>query len=163
MQTPPIIFAFIDSQNLNLAIKDCGWELDFKRFRIHLKDRYGVEKAFLFLGYISGNQGLYEHLKKAGYHLIFKPTLDSGHGIIKGNCDAELVLHTMIQYPNFDQAIIVSGDGDFYCLIEYLIEQKKIFKVGVPNMKKYSSLLRKFRQFFFYVTDLRHKLEYQKR
>ena len=26
-------YVFIDSQNLNLSIKDCGWELDFARFR----------------------------------------------------------------------------------------------------------------------------------
>ncbi len=42
-------YAFIDSQNLNLSIKDQGWALDFKRFREYLKDKYGVIKAFLFI------------------------------------------------------------------------------------------------------------------
>jgi hypothetical protein len=45
-------YAFIDSQNLNLSIQEQGWKLDFGRFRTYLKDQYGVEKAFLFIGYI---------------------------------------------------------------------------------------------------------------
>ncbi|MBU1256198.1 NYN domain-containing protein, partial [Patescibacteria group bacterium] len=56
---------------------------------------------------------------------------------------AELVLHTMIQYENYDKAIIVSGDGDFHCLIEYLDKKNKLLKILVPT-GHYSSLLRKF-------------------
>ena len=93
------IYAFIDSQNLNLAIRDQDWELDFKRFRVYLKDKYKVDQAFLFIGYIPGNEALYTELQKAGYIVIFKPTLEV-KGRIKGNVDAELVLHTMIEYEN---------------------------------------------------------------
>ena len=118
-------YAFIDSNNLNLAIKDCGWELDFARFYIYLKDKYKMKKAFLFIGYVTGNEALYTFLQKVGYIVVFKPTLEykkRGEIYTKGNVDAELVLHTMIEYPNYDKAIIVSGDGDFHCLIEYLKE-----------------------------------------
>ncbi len=45
-------YAFIDSQNLNLSILSLGWKLDFARFRVYLNEKYGVEKAFLFIGYI---------------------------------------------------------------------------------------------------------------
>ena len=45
-------FAFIDSQNLNLAIRSLGWKLDFKRFRIYLEEKYGVKKAYLFIGFM---------------------------------------------------------------------------------------------------------------
>ena len=37
----PVIYAFIDSQNLNLAIRDMGWKIDFARFRIYLNEKYG--------------------------------------------------------------------------------------------------------------------------
>lgn len=85
-------------------------------------------------------------------------------GQIKGNCDAELVLHTMIEFENFEKALIISGDGDFHCLIEYLEMKEKLLKVGIPNKRKYSSLLKKFRKtYFFYVSDLRQKLNYKKR
>jgi len=160
---PQKIYAFIDSQNLNLAIQDAGWNLDFKRFYISLRDKYKVKKVYLFIGYIAGNENLYTALQNIGYIVVFKPTLERKDGVIKGNCDAELVLHCMVEYPNFDKAIIVSGDGDFHCLIEYLEDQGKLLKVGIPNKRKYSALLRKFARYFFFVSDFRKNLEYKKK
>ena len=161
MSKEPGIYAFIDSQNLNLAILDQEWELDFVRFRRYLKDKYKVEKAFLFIGYVPGNEALYTSLQEAGYIVIFKPTLaykkkEVVH--VKGNVDAELVLHAMIQFPHYNKAMIVSGDGDFHCLIEYLEEQKRLHSVLIPNPKKFSALLRKFRSHFIFIHLLQKKL-----
>lgn len=156
------IYAFIDSQNLNLGIKRCGWKLDFQKFFVYLQDKYRVEKAFLFIGYIPKNEWLYNDLKNAGYQLIFKPTQygqNMSKKVVKGNVDAELVLHTMLQYPDYDKAMIVSGDGDFYCLIEYLCIQKKLGYIAIPDSKKFSALLRIYRPYFFFVDKLRKKLE----
>lgn len=153
-------YAFIDSQNLNLAIRKQGWVLDFKRFYIYLKDKYKIKKVFLFIGYVAGNEALYTYLQRVGYILIFKPTLPEGK--VKGNIDAELVLHTMIEYVNYGQAMIVSGDGDFYCLIEYLAENNKLFKILIPNPRRYSALLRKFRKYFVYINNLEKKLSQRK-
>lgn len=154
------IYAFIDSQNLNLGVLSQGWRLDFGRFRVLLKEKYHVEKAFLFIGYVFDNQALYTQLQENGYILIFKPVLEKKEGkkvIIKGNVDAELVLHSMIEYRNYDKAVIVTGDGDFHCLIEYLAKQKKLEKLIVPN-KKYSSLLRKFSTFIVNISLFKEKL-----
>jgi len=159
MKRKPVVYAFIDSQNLNLGIRDQGWELDFARFRIYLKDKYHVQKAFLFIGYIPSNKTLYTFLRRAGYKMIFKPTLPRKEkGETKGNVDAELVLHAMIQFPNYKKAIIVSGDGDFCCLIEYLKKKGKLLYVLIPNSRKYSALLRKFRRNLVYMDNLRKKL-----
>jgi len=160
------IYAFIDSQNLNLAIKDCGWDLDYARFFVYLKDKYKVKKAFLFIGYVAGNEALYTFLQKAGYIIIFKPTLEyktNGQKFTKRNIDAELVLHSMIEYPNYDKAIIVTGDGDFHCLIEYLQKHGKLLHLLIPNRKRYSALLRKFRRYFIYIDNLSNKLGKKKR
>ncbi|KKQ72264.1 MAG: hypothetical protein US92_C0001G0185 [Candidatus Peregrinibacteria bacterium GW2011_GWA2_38_36] len=156
------IYAFIDSQNLNLAVRLAGWILDFKKFRIHLKDKYNVCKAYIFIGYTSKNKGLYKFLRKAGYTVVFKPTLRGENGAIKGNCDAELVLHCVSECVNFDKAIIVSGDGDFYCLVKYLKEKGKLLSIGIPNRDKYSALFREFSNNRFYITDQRKFLEYKK-
>ncbi len=155
------IFAFIDSQNLNLSIRDQGWQLDFAKFRKYLQWKYKVEKAFLFIGYLPGNQGLYTFLQEAGYIVIFKPTLTAPNGKIKGNVDAELVLHAMIQFSNYDKAIIVTGDGDFHCLIEHLKDKDKLEKVMVPNKHAFSSLLRKFMDDIVFMNELRGKLKYK--
>lgn len=152
-------YAFIDSQNLNLAIQDLGWKLDFKKFRVFLRDKYKVNKAFLFIGHVAEYETMYTALKEAGYEIIYKPTLEK-KGIIKGNCDAELVLQCMIELNKFDKAIIVSGDGDFHCLVEYLAKTKKLLKIGIPSKKHYSSLLRRFTKDFFYISDYKNKLQY---
>ncbi|MBU1200586.1 NYN domain-containing protein [Patescibacteria group bacterium] len=139
-------YAFIDSQNLNLGVKSQGWELDWRKFRQYLRNKYNVIKAYLFIGQVAGNESLYAFLQECGFILIFKPTLAIKRNkkvIVKGNVDAELVLHTMIQYRNYIKAIIVSGDGDFHCLIEYLDKKNKLLKILVPT-GHYSSLLRKF-------------------
>ena len=97
-------YAFVDSQNLNLSVREQGWILDFKKFRRYLQDKYGIAKAFIFIGYVPQNQDLYTNLQKDGYILIFKPTLNLPNGGVKGNVDAELVLHAMIESENYDKA-----------------------------------------------------------
>jgi hypothetical protein len=151
-------YVFIDSQNLNLGILGLGWKLDFRRFHTYLVDKYGATKVFLFIGYVSGNELLYARLQDAGYVVIFKPTLTPPNRKPKGNVDAELVLHAMIEYKNYDNAIIVSGDGDFYCLVEYLYGKGKLGYVIVPNRKKYSALLRRFTDYIIYLDRLSDKL-----
>lgn len=154
-------YAFIDSQNLNLAIRDQGWVLDFTRFRKYLDDKYSVAKAFLFIGYVPENEALYVSLQKDGYILVFKPTLNLPKGKVKGNVDAELVLHAMIEYPNYDKAVIVTGDGDFACLVDYLKRKEKLQRLLIPNRLRYSSLLRKFAAYMAFMNDLKGKLEWK--
>jgi len=157
------VYAFIDSQNLNLGIQDLGWRLNFERFRIYLKDKYRVDKAFLFMGFIKENQKLYNFLKKAGYELIYKPTLVSTGKEIKGNVDAELVLHSMMEFPNYSKAVIVSGDGDFHCLVEYLLEKRKLLGVVIPNKYKFSALLREFNGYLDFLNLQKDNLSQKKR
>ena len=161
MRTQGNNYAFIDSQNLNLGVRDQGWKLDFARFRVYLKDKYRVTKAFLCIGYVKGNEGLYKYLQENGYVCVFKPTLELPDGDVKGNVDAELVLHAMIHINDFDRALIVTGDGDFHCLIEYLVGKEKLLALMVPNHKKYSGLLKRkdFLLYTRFVSDVKNKVQ----
>ena len=85
-----------------------------------------------------------------------------GKKYTKGNIDSELVLHAMVEFYNYDKAIIVSGDGDFYCLIEYLEKHNKLLHIIIPNSNKYSSLLRKYEKYFVYLDGLEKKLSHKK-
>ena len=153
-------YAFIDSQNLHLAIRSLGWKINFKRLRVYLTEKYDVQKAFLFIGYLEGNSSLYTALQDAGFILIFKPTLKYKDGTTKGNCDAELVLHAMVEYGNYEKAIVITGDGDFHCLVEYLVKQDKLEKLLIPNKASYSALLKRFdSQVLAFISDLKKKLE----
>lgn len=159
MKKRQIVYAFIDSQNLNLGVRSQGWRLDFAKFRIFLKDKYKVSKAFLFIGFIPKHKNLYSFLEKSKYKIIYKPIVESSkkENPVKGNIDAELVLHTMIEFPNYHKAIIVSGDGDFYCLAEYLEKKRKLEKIIVPN-RHHSSLLRKFGKYIVNIALFRSKI-----
>lgn len=159
-------YAFIDSQNLNLGIQELGWKLNFKRFRIYLKEKYKAQKAYLFIGYLPENQDLYRSLQEFGYVLVFKPVLKPKDDNVKpkGNCDAEIVLQVMLDYKNYDRAIIVTSDGDFYCLANYLYGRNKLKIVISPNRENCSVLLRKAaREKIVFMNNLKSKLEYKKK
>jgi len=159
-----IIYAFIDSQNLNLSIRDQGWRLDHAKFKKYLSEKYKVSKVFIFLGYVPWNKKLYKCLNKFGYEIIFKPISMSFDGKIKGNIDAELVLHSMIEYKDYDKAIIVTGDGDFHCLIQYLKNNNKLKGLLIPDSRKYSDLLKKCaRDKIDFMNSLKSKLEYKQK
>ena len=164
-QKIPKVHAFIDSQNLNLGIRSQGCELDFKKFRLYLKNKYHVEKAYLFIGLVPGNEQLYTSLLEMGYVLVFKPTVEyreDGKKTYKGNVDAELVLYASAKcFHEYDKAVIVSGDGDFACLVDYLDQNDKLRAVICPN-KRYSSLLRKYRGYVHIIGNARNKLAYKK-
>ena len=165
MNKKPNNYAFIDSQNLNLSIQALGWYLDWRRFRIYLSEKYSVAKAYLFIGFIQGNSDLYTGLQEAGFVCVFKPTLIYKDGTTKGNCDAELVLQAMIDFNEYDRAVIVTGDGDFHCIIKYLIEKDKLSALLIQNRMKFSALLKNklFRPSLRFMNELKTKLEYKKR
>lgn len=102
-------------------------------------------------------------LQEYGYTLVFKPTFKNKDGKIKGNCDAELVLQAMIDIEKYDQAMLVTGDGDFYCLAKYLREKGKLKCVLAPNMFKYSGLLKKAAgTHLVFMNNLQNKLEFKR-
>lgn len=157
-------FAFIDSQNVYKGTRrDLGWKLDWFRFRTYLNDKYDVSRAYLFIGFIPEHNDIYDELQKAGFILKFKPVLPNGEDGVKGNVDADLVLQAMIDYQEYDKAIIVSSDGDFYSLVRYLNNKKKLQAVLSPTRKKCSVLLRKSaRDKMVYMDNLQNKLSKRK-
>ncbi len=157
-------FAFIDSTNLYLGIQKLGWRLDTKRFRVYLREHYGVSKAYMFLGFNDLQQDLYRSLQEHGFVLVFKPSLKLPDGKMKGNCDAELVLQAMIDLQEYDRAVLVTGDGDFYCLVTYLKKINKLRRVLAPAQEGCSSLLKRATGVdIAFVSDLKNLLSYKKR
>lgn len=152
-------FAFIDAQNLYLGLRTEGWKLDYKRFRIYLKEKYSVQKAYMFMGYIPENWKIYRFLRDVGFVLIFK-TVSEIEDQIKGNCDGEMILQAAIDIPFYDQAVIVTGDGDFYCLVKYLKSKDKLRKILSPSCSSCSRLLQKIGGEIEFISALREKLSY---
>ncbi len=154
-------YAFIDSQNVNLGVQELSWKLDFRKLRIYLKEKYSVKTAYLFIGYLPENKNLYSSLQKYGYLLIFKSVMKDDKGEPKGNVDADLVLQTMIDYNEYNKAVVVTSDGDFYSLVDYLYRNDKLETVLSPNKENCSVLLQKAaREKIWFMDNLRKRLEY---
>lgn len=128
-------FAYIDGANLYEANKDLGWKLDYPRFRVWLKDKYSVTRAYLFMGMVPKYAPLYKELQEAGFTLVFKQTVYDGNGKPKGNCDADLVLQVVSDFyeRRCDKAIIVSSDGDYASTVKFLMERERIEAVVSPS------------------------------
>lgn len=167
------IYAFIDSQNLNVTTQKYGWKMNWKRFRKFLTDQYGVTKAFMFIGYIPEQIEMYESLHASGYAVVLKPTFDMTRTSekpqedkngekkpVKGNIDADLVLWAMKEINKYDKAVIVSGDGDFFSLVEYLVEQGKLEKLLTPG-PQFSQLFNQFEKHMDRLDKHRRHLEYR--
>jgi uncharacterized LabA/DUF88 family protein len=160
----PNNFAFIDSQNVNLGIQSLGWKLDWKTFRLFLRERYYVARAYLFLGYIPKYGQMYDNLRRSGFELVFKEVIERFDQKPKGNVDAELVLQAMIDFNEYEKAIIVTSDGDFACLVRHLAEKGKLERVLSPNRETCSALIKKAaRGRMRYLEDVRGKIEYLKK
>ncbi|HHT9116062.1 MAG TPA: NYN domain-containing protein [Candidatus Wunengus californicus] len=160
MRTHENNYAYIDGANLHKGVNALGWHLDYARFRVWLREKYGVERAYLFIGLLPRNTRLYERLQKYGYILVFKQIAYDGDGRVKGNCDADLVLHAVSHYyeQEYDQAILITGDGDFTGLAEFLLERKKLKAVLAPDHKKCSILLKRTGAPITYLEEFRQHL-----
>lgn len=156
-------FAYIDGANLNKGVKDLGWTLDYKRFRVWLSEKYSVVRAYLFIGLIPKHKDIYTFLQEAGYTLVFKEITCDGDGKVKGNCDADLVLHATrdVYEATFDKTILVSSDGDYAGLVKFLQEKGKIKAILSPN-NKCSVLLKRTNVPIAYLDNQRFLLEKRK-
>ncbi|MEI6659958.1 MAG: NYN domain-containing protein [bacterium] len=151
--------AFIDGQNLHLGttLSEKPWKVNLARFKIYLDKKYGVTEAYYFLGYVQEvNQEIYSEIQKAGFILVFKQHNPAMLGKKKGNVDTDIVFEMMkrlYRKNDFNKIVLVSGDGDYKSVVDFLIEENKLEKVLFPNKKFASSLYKKLGSNFFDFLD----------
>lgn len=138
--------AFIDGQNLAMGTMNANpsWIVDLKRFRVFLTEKYKVDRAYYFVGAFSKkNCNLYDVLNKYGYTVIFREHVEILSSRKKGNVDTDIVFTVMkklVEQEVFNKVILVSGDGDYWRMVDYLIKKDKFGKLLVPNNHALSSL-----------------------
>ncbi len=155
-------FAFIDGANLYEGMKTLGWKLDYQKFRVWLKEKYMVNKACVFIGMIPKFKDVYTNLQEHGYNLIFKEVIYQDNKP-KGNCDGDLIVKAMEDSyeNNFDKAILVSSDGDYASLVNFLKLKNKFKTILSPATKERCSILLKRTSMpIVYLNDKKSNLEY---
>jgi len=151
-----------------MNLKDCtcgtAWKIDLKRFRTYLRENCDVSEAYYFLGYLNeNNEDLYNNIQKAGFIVIFKEHTALLKSKKKGNIDTDLVFEVMknlVDNPDFTKVVLVSGDGDYKKLVNYLISKDRFDKILFPNKKFASSLYKEFgSERFDYLENIRSYIE----
>ncbi|MEK7607060.1 MAG: NYN domain-containing protein, partial [Patescibacteria group bacterium] len=162
--------AFIDGQNLYMgtAKREQGsWRIDLGRFRVYLEQKYGIVKAYYFLGYMQETrEDLYEEIQAAGFVLVFREHNAAMLGKKKGNVDSDIIFHIMkkmYKREDFQKIYLVSGDGDYKMLVDFLIEEGRFGRILFPDRQFASSLYKELgSEYFDYLESVRGKIETKK-
>lgn len=134
------ITAYIDGANLEKSLSN----IDYQRLHTYLSDKHKVDKVYIFLGYLESQSKHYKLLKKAGYKIIFKEAVRLRNGKTKANVDAELILQAAQDYyeDKTTKAILISGDGDFTCLIDFWGKKRIKTHILPPEENSCSNLIK---------------------
>lgn len=154
--------AYIDAANLHRCLKTLGWMIDFARFKKWLLDKYGIEHAYFFMGFIPKYQRLYTKIQEAGFILIFKEVICGQDDKAKGNCDVDLVIHAISQTyeKTMQNVVLVTSDGDFASLVRFLKNRGTNIHILSPSQPQRCSLLLKRAGVpIAYLNEHRNKLE----
>lgn len=158
--------AYVDGQNLYMGTtkNENPWGVDLLRFRVYLEKKYNVAKAYYYLGYLmEDNQDLYDELQSAGFIVRFREHNSQMLGKKKGNVDSDIIFSIMkqlYQKDDFDKIILVSGDGDYKMMVDFLIQENKLEKILFPNRKFASSLYKSIGgEYFDYLENIKNKIE----
>jgi uncharacterized LabA/DUF88 family protein len=156
MNKPLVNYAYIDGQNFYKSVQaiDLG-DFNYRKFRIYLTRKHGISIAYYFLGYIPENEPLYLTLRQDGFQIIFKEVSRSQEKY-KGNVDVNLTVRAMADIDQYQKAVIITSDGDYACLAEYLINKNKLECIIASSRGGCSYLLRKLhsRTRIFYMDDI---------
>lgn len=63
---------YIDGNNLYRSAKELGFNINYKRLRGWLSQKYNVDSIYLFIGLVPERVKFYEYLQSCGYILVFK-------------------------------------------------------------------------------------------
>lgn len=134
------IALFIDGSNLYAAAKTLDFNIDYKRLLNFFANKGQLIRAFYFTALLEDQEyspirPLVDWLDYNGYTMVTKAakefTDEAGRKKIKGNMDIELAVDLMEMAYSIDHAVILSGDGDFRRLVEYV--QRKGLRVTVVS------------------------------
>jgi len=158
--------AFVDGQNLYMGTKSekPAWVVDLVKFRVYLSKKYSVKKAYYYLGCVDERyQDLYEEIQSADFILVFRQHNTAMLGKKKGNVDSDIIFNIMkrlYKQEPFNKIVLVTGDGDYKMLVDFLIEEKRFEKILFPNKQFASSLYKKItRVYFDYLVNIKHIIE----
>lgn len=98
-----------------------------KKLFYYIKRKFKTRKIFFYFGKDEQNKKQTKFLKKLesfGYTLRVKQIKRYGKRQ-KANCDVDLTMDMLLLKDKYERAVVLTGDGDFLPLFEYLKKQGK--------------------------------------
>jgi len=165
----PVTYAFVDAANMiyrNQYVH--SWTIDLKKLLTYLQHRYGVSRTLYYGGIDNRNRTqvqLYGKLAMWGYELRLNPVKrfvnDKGEWYLKADVDARMAFEAMKLQSEYDRAVLLTGDGDFFWLLEYLLQKKERVWLLADPRKTAKELKKLIGSNFANLNNLRSQLEYQ--
>jgi|SRR3989344_2691075 len=127
------IAVFIDAENVFYSQRTLGWLISYERLMAYLRRECGKEtKCFVYKGIDEGNPSqrrFLDMLDINGFIVRTKAVkkIKTGNGgyAWKNNLDMELAFEMCDLAPNYDTAVLLSGDSDFSIPIKRIKAQGK--------------------------------------
>lgn len=178
-------YIFIDSANLIFGAKATGkWKVDFSKLFKYLKNKYQTNKIFYYTGFKPKSSDIQKikKLETIGYIVKSKPLkfinqksiiqknqcpkckynwdkIINKPPLVKANCDVDLTLDVLQHQSLFDQIIVLSGDGDFLVLYQYLESIGKKVKIISESKLTAKSIRSHFGQTFTDLLSIKKHIE----
>lgn len=115
---------FVDVQNIYHSAKHLYQSrVNFQELIKTLAARRSIVRAFAYVvksDTALGEDSFFDALQNAGFELRVKELQVFGDGSKKGDWDVGMAVDTVRMANSIDVAILVTGDGDFVPLIEYM-------------------------------------------
>lgn len=159
-----ITFAFIDATNIIYGAQNNGWRMDFAKLANYLRTRFEAAKILYYAGVDNENikqLKFYEKLQQFGYELRLVPVKTFKDGKKKADVDSRMTFEIMRYFPVYDRTVIMTGDGDFYWALEYLISRKsKTFLIS-HRQNTASELKKLFGHTYISLDDIKTRLAFK--
>lgn len=151
----------VDVQNMyhtsKLAI---GAKVSYERLIRLIKGERGLVRAFAYIVDSAVNQDNFiNHLYAAGFDVRRKPMLERSDGSRKADWDVGITIDAVKLGAKCDVIALVSGDGDFVPLVDYL--SSRGIRVELYSFYDYTSnnLIRHSDQFFPLTESIAYDVE----
>lgn len=158
-------YVFIDASNIIYGASGHGWKMDFRKLSHYLKTRYGAIRILYYAGLDSENNKqlrFYEKLQEFGYELRLVPVKIFKDGHKKADVDSKMTFEMMRYFRDYNRTIVMTGDGDFYWVLEYLLEKKRDVKLLAHSLSTARELKQLFANRFINLLDIKDHLKLQK-
>jgi len=119
---------FIDGDWLYAATRRINRKVDYANFFSILIKKFGTNTKIYFYGAINSTDKkqtrFYALLRKIGYQVFCTELIKREDTFISKGLEVQLAVDAMQRLSSFKKFVLVSGDGDFFPLLEKIIYKR---------------------------------------